>query len=60
MFWSPGTEIFTCVVALAKRFALGAVCPVELAPPAVAVGAQPEVRLLHVAEQQELAHLPQR
>ena len=33
---------------------------VHLAPPAVAVGGQPQVGLVEVAEQQELAHLPRR
>ena len=39
---------------------LGSVGAVELAPPPVPVGAEPEVGLLEVAEQHELADLPQR
>ena len=37
---------------------VGAVGAVHLAPAAVAVGAEPQVGLVEVAEQQELAHLP--
>ncbi len=32
--------------------------PVHLAPPAVAIGGQPQVGFLEVAEEEELAHLP--
>ena len=48
------------MVTSRRAVELGTVGAVELAPPPVAVGAEPQIWLLHVAEQQELADLPQR
>ena len=47
-------------VDVAAAVELGAVGAVDLAPPGVPVGGQPQVGLLEVAEQQELAHPPRR
>ena len=52
-----GVHVEVDVVAAVE---LDAVRTVHLAPPRGAVGGQPQVGLVEVAEQQELAHLPGR